>query len=159
MRRKVMFRCALGGVVLAIAGSAGDQATRAQEPTLNAVNVTFELPKCDDRDSDTRIEMSVASGGSAIASNASVAPAIHFNDPGSYGPYDLPLQQTINKSDWPATTTSIHITPRGNDTWCTKIHVDALFSDNTHIKTNNCSVVKISEDNRDYSFPTNACSE
>jgi hypothetical protein len=117
------------------------------------------MPKCDDRDRDTNIQMSVVNGGTTFAENDSVAPGVQFNDPGTYGPYDLPLQNTISKTGWPNTKTNIHITPVGHDTWCTKIHLDALFSDNTHIKTNNCSVVKIFESNRDYSFPTNACSD
>ncbi len=134
-------------------------AVHAQDPTLNSVNVSFEMPKCDDKDHDTTVKMWVANGGTTIAGNDSVAPGQGFDDPGNYGPYDLPLQNTISKSEWASTTTNVHISTVGNDTWCTRFHIDALFSDNTHIKTNNCSVIKISESNRDYSFPTNACSD
>jgi hypothetical protein len=131
----------------------------AADPSLVSVNITFQLPKCDDRDHDTLTKAWVTQGNTVIAENDNVAPGQQLGDPGTYGPYSLPLQNTISKSAWAGTVTHIHIDPVGHDTWCTEFLMDALFDDNSHVKSNNCSVVKISEANRDYQFPSTACQQ
>jgi hypothetical protein len=90
-------------------------AVHAQDPTLNSVNVSFEMPKCDDKDNDTTVKMWIASGGTTVAENDGVAPGQGFDDPGSYGLYDFPLQNTISKSEWSSTTTNIQIATVGHE--------------------------------------------
>lgn len=157
------FFCLFTAAVLVFGLPCGTVAS-PQPVTLSSVNVVFELPwHCDNRDHDTTTKLTVTNGGTTIAENDDVASGIELKDdqyPAHFwGPYNLPQQNTLAKDAWTGTNTNIHIDPNGKDTWCVKFHVDALFSDNTHIKTNNCSVVKISESNRDYTFNTTACSD
>ena len=128
-----------------------------QDPSLTAVNVTFKLPKCDNRNPDTRIEMSVVKAGTVIAEDTNMAPGREFDDPGTYGPFPLVLKNAVTKTFYAGSTTKLHITPHGNDTWCTEIHVEALFADNSRINTWSCTVVKVSERNRDAQFVNQPC--
>jgi hypothetical protein len=127
------------------------------DPQLVAVNVSFHLPKCDDKDHDTNVYMSVVQGGTTIASADDIAHDTQFKDPGDYGPYPFVLVNTITKSAFPGTTTKLHITTKGKDTWCTKISIDALFADNTHLSYDSCVVIKVSEANHDAQFINQPC--
>ena len=144
-------------ILASVFGAASTVDAQAADPNLIAVNVTFVLPKCDDRDDDTKINMSVVNGGTVIAQTDNMAPGQQFKDPGTYGPFPIALSTAITKSTYPSTTTKLHIEPHGHDTWCTRIDVDALFADNTHIKTGSCNVVKVSEANKDYQFQNSPC--
>lgn len=129
----------------------------AADPFLLAINVTFELPKCDNKDHDTAIEMSVVKGETVIAEGRRLAPGQEFRDPGTYGPFPLVLKNAVTKSLFERSTTKLRVSPNGHDTWCTRIHVDALFADNSHFKSSSCTVVKVSEANRDIQFVNAAC--
>lgn len=135
-----------------------DSATAQADPSLVQVSVRFKMPDCDDRDDDTNIHMAVHSqGGVLLAEDKSIAGKKQFRDPGNYGPFVLPLKSTVTKSNWIGTKTSLLISTKGHDTWCTEIFVEALFSDNSKTETSACNLVKVSEKNRQFNFVNAPC--
>jgi hypothetical protein len=139
-------------ITLTLISSLAALVQTAAAQTLAAVNVRFVMPKCDDRDHDTRTSVWIEKGGAVFARDNNVAPNQHLVDPGNYGPYAIPLTGAVSKSQYIGSTTHIHIDPNGNDTWCTRIDVVAIFSDGSTIPSSSGVVVKISESNRDAVF-------
>jgi len=139
-------------IIVSIAAALTTSVAFADPPTLTALNVRFHMPKCDDRDQDTITQIWVDKGGIQYADNSNVAPGQQFKDPGDHGPFAIPIENAITKDNYVGSVTHIHINPNGHDTWCTRIDMEAIFTDNSKINTSSGVVVKISESNKDAVF-------
>jgi hypothetical protein len=103
----------------------------ATAPTLASLEVTFDLPKGDNRDHDTRTNVEISRSGSLIARANDVAHDVEFKDPGAYGPYRLNILVAARKDLFIGSTTTVTVFPNGNDRWITKVRIDARFSDSS----------------------------
>lgn len=103
--------------------------------TLIGVTVMFVLPDGDDRDHDTRTSFQLKrQNGTAIAGDPDVAPGQHMADPGTYGPYKIPVQdQTVTQADYKGAFCEVTIQPVGHDHWIFNAVILATFSDGTMI--------------------------
>jgi hypothetical protein len=119
---------------------------------LTGIGVVFNMPKCDDRDHDTKIDMWIEKNGGRFASAFNLAPGQHFADPGTYGPFPFTLDVAVTKAYYRGSLTKLTISPRGNDTWCTTITITASFSDGSVLKSSTGSAIKVSESNRSAQF-------
>jgi len=129
------------------------QISRADENAqLTGIGVVFNMPKCDDRDRDTKIDMWIEKGGARLATALNLAPGQHFDDPGSYGPFPFSLDRAVTKAHYRGSLTRLAITPHGNDTWCTTITITASFSDGSVLKSSTGGAIKVSESNRTAQF-------
>jgi hypothetical protein len=102
---------------------------------LDRCSVMFVLPDGDDRDHDTGISVFLRKqDGKAMAGDPNVAPGQHFSDPGTYGPYNLPIQTAnIAVADFKGGFCEVIISPSGNDHWETNIVILSHFTDGTVI--------------------------
>src|SRR5713101_2626836 len=145
-------KASLAVLAIAVVMIAFQSTGLADPPTQTALNFTFAMPKCDDRDHDTGIQMWVDGPGGEYARNDNIAPDQQFRDPGTYGPFSIAIENAINKNDYQKTKTHLHISPKVHDTWCTVVNLEAIFTDNSKINTSSGVVVKVSEANRDAVF-------
>src|SRR5437868_1893559 len=100
--------------------------------TLDRASVTFILPDGDDRDHDTRTSIQLKKqDGTAIAGDGDVAPGQHFKDPGTYGPYNLPVQTPVTLAIYKGGFCEFTIQPNGHDHWITNVVILAHFTDGT----------------------------
>ena len=130
---------------------------QAQDPSLIAVTVRFELPKCDDKDDDSSFDIAITSGSTLIAEGKGIGRGQVFGDPSSPGPFPLILKNATTKSIFLTSITKAHLNTVRNDTVCTHIVIDSLFADNSKGSARTCNLVKISESNRDTQFANRAC--
>jgi hypothetical protein len=135
----------------------GSGQLHAQDPSLIAVNISFNLPKCDDKDDDSSVNVAIVQGGTVVADANRLGFGKTWSDPGSSGSMPLVLKKAITKSEYAGTTTKFHFNTVGNDTMCAGVTVEALFADNSKVTTTGCQTFKVSESNRDASFKNEAC--
>jgi hypothetical protein len=140
------------GCVLLFCLFDGMRAQADENAVLTGVSVTFSMPKCDDRDHDTKIDMWIEKNNGRFASAFNIAPNQHFDDPGSYGPYPLSVEVPVTKAYFRGSLTKLSITPRGKDTWCTNIQIKGYFSDGQVLTSSSGAVIKVSEANRQMQF-------
>lgn len=119
---------------------------------LTGVGVTFSMPKCDDRDHDTRIDMWIEKNGTRFASAFNIAPGQHFDDPGQYGPFPFTVDVPVAKAYYRGSLTKLTISPNGHDTWCTTVTITASFADGTVLTSSTGGPIKVSEANRNAQF-------
>jgi hypothetical protein len=109
--------------------------------TLDRAGVTFILPDGDDRDHDTVTSIQLKKqDGKAIAGDGDVAPGQHFKDPGTYGPYNLPVQTPVSLADYKGGFCEFTIQPNGHDHWITNVVILAHFSDGTIVHSESGTV-------------------
>lgn len=122
------------------------------EPTLQSVQVRFELPPGDDKDHDTEVAISIVKGNIIITNDDDIAHEVAFIDPKTYGPYALTVQTpAITKSLYRNSTFRMSITPVGHDRWITTIHLEAKFSDGDVVRSTFPNIM-VSQDNRSATF-------
>jgi hypothetical protein len=118
-----------------------------QGQVLTKVTVEFSMRHGDDRDHNTKTDVTIMKGTTIVANNPNVAPGEHLIDPPNgwktYGPYDIPVHQpAIRKFEYPGSVIAVADFPDGNDTWITKVKVTAHFSDDTEIVTETRDEIK-----------------
>ena len=121
------------------------------DASLTGLGVVFSMPKCDDRDHDTRIDMWIEKNGARFASGFNIAPGQHFDDPGQYGPFPFSIDAPVTKGYYRGSLTKLTITPNGHDTWCTTVTITASFADGTVIQSTTGGAIKVSEVNAPHS--------
>src|ERR1019366_1148720 len=140
----------LGTVLMGLVSSAS-----AADPNLIAVYVFFDMPQCGGRDPKTAISITIDNNGAVYAQNTDIDPGRKYKDPGWYGPKMLPILQAVSKSSYIGSTTHIHIDPSKPNTWCTKIDVQAIFSDHSQVWSTSGNVITISQTTEDAEFVNN----
>ena len=110
---------------------------------LSSAGVIFILPKGDDRDADTRIELSIhKQDGTYVTYDGDLAHNIRFADPGTYGPYKLHvLDAGTDIDDLIAGNTRMTIYPNGHDRWITQVLIVADWTDNTRTSYSSATMV------------------
>jgi hypothetical protein len=118
--------------------------------TLTKVTIEFPMRHGDDRDHDTRTDVTIMKGSTIVASSDNVAKDEHLKDPDrgwkTYGPYDIPVRTAIPKSDYAGSIIAIADFPHGgmgHDTWITKVKVTAIFSYGPPIVTETRHEIKL----------------
>jgi|ERR1017187_3600943 hypothetical protein len=98
---------------------------------LIKAQVTFIMPKGDDRDGDTDIQIIVRkSNGNVIAQDFNVAPDQRFADPGTYGPFNIAVvDANASHADFQAGSSQLIIHPRGHDRWITDVVITLQWND------------------------------
>lgn len=127
---------------------------RALDPnaTLDRVAVLFVLPDGDDRDSDTGISVFLKKqNGTAAAGDPNVAPGQHFKDPGTYGPYNLPVQTAMTVAEFKGGFCEVVISPNGHDHWVFNAVLLSHFTDGTIVHSDS-DTVGLDQDHRTFRF-------
>lgn len=98
---------------------------------IDYANVTFIMPKGDDRDPDTGIQILVRKAdGNVIAENDNVAPGQKFEDPGTYGPFSLTvINADATPDDFKGGSSQVIIHPNGHDRWITNVLIKLHWND------------------------------
>lgn len=119
----------------------------AQRATLERSSVTFVLPDGDDRDHDSQTSIQLKKqDGTAFSGEDNVAPGQHMKDPGTYGPYNLPVQTEVDQMVYKSGFCEVTHRPNGNDDWIVNIVIRSRFTDGT-IVVSQSGVVRLSRDN------------
>jgi hypothetical protein len=118
---------------------------------LQAVHASFILPHGDNKDWDTRISIAVAKDGVAIARHDDFAGTTEFPDPGSYGPYAIPVQTPVTVANYRGSETTVIITPNGNDRVIWNVRIDATFEDGIVLSSESGNII-LDQDNRTHRF-------
>lgn len=131
----------------------GDPRSGAAEPgTLDRASVTFVMPDGDDRDHDTRTSIQLKKqDGTAMAGDGDVAPGQHLKDPGTYGPYNLPVQTPVPITVYKGGFCEFSIQPVGHDKWITNVVIVSHFSDGTMVHSES-GTVSLDQDHREMRF-------
>jgi hypothetical protein len=117
---------------------------------LTRVTVEFDLPHGDDRDHDTRTDVTIRNDAFVIAQHGDVAHDQHLADPGHYGPYEIPIVHPVSKSEYQNSKTVISDFPNGHDTWKTFVWVRAHFSDGSELLTKSGFLVLVNRDSKEF---------
>jgi len=120
--------------------------------TIDRCSVIFALPDGDDRDHDTVTSVFLKKqDGTAIAGDPNVAPGQHLKDPGTYGPYNLPIQSPVTLSVYKGGFCEVIISPNGDDHWITNFVILSHFDDGTVIHSES-GIVGLDQDNNTLRF-------
>src|ERR1051326_1917104 len=119
---------------------------------LDRSSVMFVLPDGDDRDHDTGTSIFIKKqDGKAMAGDPNVAPGQHLKDPGTYGPYNLPVQTPVTLADYKGGFCEVIISPNGHDHWITNFVILSHFTDGTIIHSES-GTVGLDQDNTTLRF-------
>jgi hypothetical protein len=123
-----------------------------QQAYLTKVTVSF-FTRDDDKDHDTRIIVYLyLPDGRAIGKTE--IPNEYFPDNTRQGPFPLSLNEKPMIGEIMRGTTTIRISPNGNDTWRFDYRIELHFSDRNHI-VKDYKGIELNENNKDITFQLN----
>ncbi len=116
---------------------------------LTAARVSFHTND-EDKDADTHVTVT------ARESNGLIVARIdddfgHFNDHSNNGPFDMAVINAAPKSDIQTGNVTLRIDPNGNDTWRFNFFVDLVFSDGSHLASQEDGL-QLSQDQQQAAF-------
>jgi hypothetical protein len=141
-----------GGVI--VTSSFLNHAAFTNDPaaTIDRSSVIFALPDGDDRDHDTITSVFIKKqDGTAISGDPNVAPGQHLKDPGTYGPYNLPIQTPVTLGVYKGGFCEVIISPNGHDHWITNFVLLSHFSDGTVVHSES-GIVGLDQNNTTLRF-------
>src|SRR5262249_32799780 len=86
------------------------------------------MPSADCRDYDARIALEISNGDVEAARNDNLAPGQTFRDPGTYGPFHVPVTTPLSEGDYLQSLTKITYVPTKRERWITDVVISAKFS-------------------------------
>jgi hypothetical protein len=116
---------------------------------LTSATIKFHTNN-EDKDSDTHVTIDVNTQNDANAAHLDNDFG-HFDDHSDNGPYNLVVNGGFTKSTLQSGYVLIRIDPNGHDTWRFNFALDLVFSDQSHMYSDD-SNLELTQDRREQTF-------